>query len=265
MKAARIIGLVVATSAFACVAHAAPYGTASQVMTRLQKEYAGLRDYQVGLVVRITMPQVDIADTPVTAYYRAPDRTALVARTFAFVPEQGVFLLPTMFGSDRFTPLGLRTEGSGKAMRYHLQLQPKPGVLAKLARSTMIITPADSLLASSVPDVPIDLWVDPTDWTISRVKVRIPRGPTHPGISFDATSRYSQHTGYRLPDRTTITLKLDEAMPSYIAPRKPGMDARAEDLPATREPTRGKIVLTFTNYRVNRGVPDNVFIKRKGF
>ncbi len=273
MKAVVLaVFLAVASSTWAV---AAPPGSAAQVMARLRKEYAGLKDYQVGLVVRVNMPQIDMPDMPVTAYYRAPDRTALVARTFAFVPEQGVFLLPSMFGADRFTPLGMRTEGDGRDLRYHLQLQPKPGVLAKLARSTMILTSADSLLSASIPDVPVDLWVDPATWTIARVRVKIPRGPGRPGVDFDARSRYSTHSGYRLPDRSDIRMTLDDVSFDIVVPRKPGVDNR--DLPqgafpdgaapqrATREPIRGSIVLTFTNYRVNRGVPDAVFTKRRGF
>jgi hypothetical protein len=31
------------------------------------------------------------------------------------------------------------------------------------------------------------------------------------------------------------------------------------------QPVRGKLVMTFTNYRINRGVPDTVFRNRRGF
>jgi hypothetical protein len=237
---------------------------AASVIARMARQYAGLRDYSVGTIVRVDIPQIEMPDMALTAYYRAPDKTALRARGFAMVPEQGVFLLPSVFGPERFTPQSLAVESTGKAQRYHLVLRPKPGVLKKLMRSAQISRRPDSLdISDSVPDVPVELWVDPATWSITRVHAHAPKPDGSVGFVFDAAVRSSLHYGYRLPDRTTISVTFSEGMPQYTMSHRPGTPPSREEDTSVRmnatQPVRGRVILTFTNYKINAGVPDDVF------
>ncbi len=231
------------------------------VIAQMEKAYAGLKDYQVGARVTVEFPGIEIPDMPITAYFRAPDRTALRSRSFALVPEQGVFLLPTVFGADRFLPLSCSVSGSGTKRRYHLVLKPRPGVLGRMSRAAARVHPmADSLTEDDLPDVPVEIWVDPATWTITRIQAQVSRDGSSTGMSFQAETRYRLQSGYRLPSHTTITMTLPDGLPDYN-PRRPGSPrVGAHEAPSTqRTPVRGTVELEFFQYKVNKGVPDVVF------
>ncbi len=253
--------LLCATAGLPSLASAAPAPPASWVIAQLDKAYRGLRDYKVDARVEVDFPGIEMPEMAVTAYFRAPDKTAIRSRGFALVPEQGVFLLPTVFGPERFLPISCSVVGSGAARRYHVVLKPKPGVLGRMTRSAHIHPLADSI--EDVPDVPVEIWVNPTNWTITRIQAQVSGQGGAPGMSFQAETTYSLQSGYRLPKRTKITMTLPEGLPDYN-PRRPGAPRDGTDLAQhPRGPVRGTITLTFYQYAVNKGVPDAVFRKRR--
>lgn len=258
--------LLLAAVVICCVAGApavvaaAPAPPPAWVIAQLGKAYAGLRDYQVGALVDVAFPGIEMPDMAVTAYFRAPDKTAIRSRGFALVPEQGVFLLPTVFGPERFVPLSCSVVGSGGSRRFHVVLKPKPGMLGRMAGASHIHPLADSA-DTNIPDVPVEIWVDPATWTITRIQAQVSRGTGMTGMSFQAVTRYALQSGYRLPKRTTITMTLPDGLPDYN-PRRPGSPRDGSDMaPHSSGPVRGTITLNFYQYTVNKGVADAVFRK----
>jgi outer membrane lipoprotein-sorting protein len=62
---------------------------------------------------------------------------------------------------------------------------------------------------------------------------------------------------YALPDRTTFTIEVKK----FKIPRAVSADinAKSKTVPPGKEPKTGQIVISFSNYVVNKGLADSVF------
>ena len=224
MKAWMRFTLVLALA----LAAAAPCG-ADQLLNRMKARLAGVKDYTCDVTLNATLQQIAVSNMRMTLYYQRPTRVHVEAKEgFALLPEEGLYLgdpIEEMMASYDFEPLGAAAFQGKSCAKY--ALRAKKDVRAA--------------------DVSLRLFVDSA--------LALPLGFTgtsqQGGVVTTVFAFRRLQNKYWLPARTTVTFKGAPEAPS----RRRGSGS------ASNSGNSGRAELTFTNYKINTGLPDSLFVQ----
>ena len=224
-----------ATTVWLFLALAAPLAaqqgaTAGEVLKRVRAEFEKVRDYTADIGAVADIPGVKTPPMKAKLYFKKPDRVHLEARGFAMLPRDVVTYNPMAFSEGQFDAVlqGEDVVGGVKCLKVKL-----------LAKS-------DTIRLQRVT-----LFVDPSRWLI----LKMVTDPSQ-GASAEVVLSYAYiDNAYFLP--STISLMM--ANPTGF--RRPGFKGpAAAAAPADMEKRKGTVQLTYTNHRVNKGIPDSIFL-----
>lgn len=220
-------------------AHAAP--SAKSLVDKARANMTPARDYVVDLRMDVSGSQLLIKGMAMTLYFKKPGKTRIVAKEgFSAMPTSMMLgdAVSELMGASRATLV--KTARRGGVECYVVRLEP----------------------ASKRRGQPVTLWLDK-----SRLLVRAMRvdGP----CPVECDWRYATvDEKYSLPRR--IDARITIASPrGYQQPNRPDPDdRRSRHNPRTPKPTLQsatetmRATVTFSNYRVNKGIPDSVFTSK---
>ena len=231
MKTPAIILLVILV-ALPVKSQRLPTGT--EVLQRVEKGVEGVDDYVVHLQADIHMERVRIPRASATMYFKKPDKIHFDSPSIAMMPREGIAFnsaavleqyTAQMIGED--TAQGLKV--------FKLQLAAK----AATARLRQLF-----------------IWVNPENWTISRLQTIPYEGRI---LTMDFASAL-QDGKYWMPVSVTARFGLlDEGraaktqMDSSSAPETP------LDQMQPRAPRSGSISIVYSDYKINTGLSDDIF------
>ena len=198
---------------------------AFRYLDSIEKKYAGLKDYTANVMVHFDIETFKAPDMEAKLYYKAPDKMKVESKRVFFFPKEGGYFNPSLFKKEDFEIkiLGRLTSDGGKAVT--LKLTPQK---AKRNIQEFVLT--------------ID-----TDRNLIREM-----GVTQfDGREIKAVIDYGKFDGFELP--VHIRLKLD--IPSFETEGPKEFDQLVQ------KPKRvtGSIEITYSNYRVNSGLSDEIF------
>jgi len=228
MKAIRLAELIVFAVLITTAAGAAPKEpSASDILSRVEKNYNGINDYRADVVISVKTPQIHIPKNQATIYYKKPDKVKIVAK-------EGFSVLPDTFPGNPVTKIKQNfaatldgTAAIDKEPAYVLSLKPK----TTQAGGTMKV------------------YIEKKRWLI--VKTQAETG----GMKITSEWSYTKVEGkYWLPSRIKFSFSGMMSGPSF------GHDERA-DKPLVAG--NGTAEVKFRNYKVNKGIPDSIFVEKK--
>lgn len=228
MKAVRLAEMIVFAVLITTAAGAAPSGpSASDVLSHVEKNYSGINDYRADVTISVKTPQMHIPKNQATIYYKKPDKVKVAAK-------EGFAVLPNTFPGNPVTEIkrnfAVTLDGAatvGKEPVYVLNLKPK----TTQAGGTMKI------------------YVEKKRWLI--IKTLAEAG----GTKITSEWSYTKAEGkYWLPSRIKFNFSGMMSGSSF------GPDERVGKPPIAGN---GTAEIRFSNYKVNKGISDNVFVEKK--
>jgi outer membrane lipoprotein-sorting protein len=200
---------------------------AARFLDALQKKYSGLKDYTVDVNVHFDVEGFKAPDMQAKLYCKPPDRMKIESKRIFFLPKEGGTFNPFMFNKEDFEVKFLeRLTYEGRNV-VKLKLTPKK---RKLNAQDFILT------------------VD-TD----RNLIREMNTSSFDGREVKALIEYGNFGDFDLPTR--IELHLNVQFSESMEIRDFGPSAQ----PAKR--VTGRVDITYSNYRVNSGLSDQIFDK----
>jgi outer membrane lipoprotein-sorting protein len=191
----------------------------------LQKKYSRLKDYTVDVNVHFDIEGFKAPDMQAKFYCKPPDRMKIESKRIFFLPKEGGTFNPSMFNKEDFDVKFLERSAAEGRNAIKLKLTPK-----KRGRGGQ-----DFILT-----------VD-TD----RNLIREMNVSSFEGREVKALIEYGHFSDFDLPTR--IELHLDVPFNESREIRDFGQSAQ----PAKR--VTGRIEITYSNYRVNVGLSDQIF------
>jgi hypothetical protein len=193
----------------------------------IEKKYSTLKDYVADVNVHFDIEALKAPDLLAKLYYKAPDKMKIDSKRIFFFPQEGGYFNPSLFKKKAFDV----------RLVEHLIYDGKKAVRLKL-------TPMDT----NAYDKSFVLTVD-TDRSLIR---EIKASPSEER-EVKATLDYGRFGDFELP--THIDLQLD--MPS-------GEPTGVKEFTQFGQKTKritGKVEITYSNYRINVGLSDEIFGK----
>ncbi|MGA7161132.1 MAG: hypothetical protein WBZ48_09015 [Bacteroidota bacterium] len=202
--------------------------SAGEILQNVKKQFEAVNDYTATLKVTVDMERMQIPEMLVTIYFKQPDKIHIESKNFAMIPREAVGLNPAQL-VNKFDASIVGTEQKDSVTMYKLRLLSKPEK-GKPVRESFI-------------------WVDGSRWVV-----------TH----FESTPSDVR--------KVTVDLQYERVDGKYTLPSK--IEARMDTQQLTdssaermynpqRMPRKGTASIIYSDYKVNTGLSDEIFEKKK--
>ena len=202
--------------------------TAAEILQNMKKQFESVKDYTATLKVAVDMERMQIPGMVVTIYFKQPDKIHIEAKNFAMVPREVAAMNPAQF-IDKFDATVVGTQQKENATVYKLRLISKPEK-GKPVRESFI-------------------WVDGARWVVIHYE-STPSDVRKVAVDFEYMSVDGKYT---LPSK--IEARMETQQPA---------DSSAEKMYSPqRLPRKGTATIIYSDYKVNTGLSDEIFEKKK--
>jgi hypothetical protein len=203
------------------------------ILNKVKSNFERVKDYKVETSIKVNMDFIKVPDMKATIYFKQPNKLKLDSKEFAMLPKQAF----------NFSPTGLLNN------KYNALYVGKDKIDGSSVDVIKVIPNSDSLgiILST-------LWIDTDKNLVKKIESNGKRGTTQIEL------KYTNGFQYPLPNKIVFSFDVPQ-MPAMQDPRmkKEGTDKKNDQ----KKPDRGTVEITYSNYKVNQGLPDSFFEEKK--
>ncbi len=233
----KTIVLVVVLCVAAMHTDAQKLPAGGEVLARIAKGTAGIQDYTVNLTVDVDMERIRIPRARATMYFKKPDKVHFDSPNIALIPREGMaFNSAAVLEQYTAETEGMDTVNGLKVLKLQLAAKESTARLRQLFA-----------------------WVDPETWTVTRIQT-IP----YEGRLLTLDFVYGvQEENFTLPALLTARFDVFAESGARTLARPPTAPDTPLDQMQSRTPRSGSISIQYSNYRINTGLSDDIFLPKK--
>ncbi len=216
-------------AAFSVQSQSAP--EAMQLLREVNSKFAKVKNYQADAVIDTRISFLKILPQRARIYFRQPDQFKVKSKGIAILPKQNFDQLFKLIANEKAYMAFLSGEE-----QYN-------GRLVKLVNIIPTTDTSDLVLAR--------LYVDPERDLILKAQLTTKSNGT-------VLIEYQHGTmaDVALPDKITFTIEVKK----FKIPKAVAADINSKTKsPSAKEPKTGQIIISFSNYILNKGIPDEYF------
>jgi outer membrane lipoprotein-sorting protein len=212
--------------------------SATDILGKLTAKFNAVKDYTVNAHISADIPMINIMPSNVKIYFKQKDKFKIESKGIVIVPKQGFTELNDFIANQsKYTPV------FGEDM-----------LIRNVATRLINIIPnegsGDIILAK--------IWVDPINMVIMRSQITTQSNGT---VKVDYT--YGDQLSKGLPS----IMKFEIDVKKFKIPKSVAADINktASDKKKAKDRQRktGSVTITLSNYKVNTGLADSLFEKKK--
>ena len=192
-----------------------------------------VNDYQVDVNIKVDVEFIKVPETKAKIYFKQPDKVHLEAEGFAMLPKNGM----------EFSPSSLLKKDYTAIYEQDVELS---GFKTSIVKVIPLGDKGDVILST--------LWIDQKKQIIRKVE-----STTKTNGTFTIDFTYDDKIKYPLPAKIVFAFNTDKMnIPATISgeTNNEKLDKKNKNSD-TR--TKGKVIVNYSNYEVNKGVPDSIF------
>lgn len=204
-----------------------------QIITNVTEAFNKVKDYQVDVSIKIDVEFMDVPDANAKIYFKQPDKVSIQSMDFAIMPKEGLNFSPNRLLRGNYTPVYVKETQLNGYPVHQIKIVPLD------ENSDMVIA---------------TIWVDKTTYFIRKVEAT-----SRKQGSYILLLDYGNNSQFALPSKLTLIFDIKkDNLPKDFG----GSSAKNRNKPLT-ETVKGKVYVNYSNYKVNKGVPDSVFKVKK--
>jgi len=206
---------------------------AQEVLDGVIKNYEKVKDYQADVHIVADISFIRILPMNARIYFKQPDKMRIVSKGIAILPRQGFDLMyRSITDKNSFTVVP-----QGNELLEGVQVQ----VISLLP------------LSDTMEVIIAKFWIDPQRHVIMKSQIT-----TRTNGTIAAAYSYGSFATYGLPDQMTFWVDVKKfKIPKAVAADLNNNEKKEQ--PKGKDPNKGKIAITLSNYIINKGVPDKIF------
>lgn len=205
---------------------------ADKILKEVTEKFNRIKDYQVDVQIKIDFSMVKVPDTKATIYFKQPDKVKVDSKGFAMLPKQSTNFSPLQFIQGDYTAIYVRSE-------------PSVGNSLDVVKIIPNSDSTDVILST--------LWIDQNLKVIRKIETT---GKSSGTLHIELTY---ENINQGLPSQVVFSFNLGNMeIPENVADDK--NDSNREKGSGRRNlKMSGKVFMTYTNYKINSGLPDSLF------
>jgi len=207
-----------------------------EIINEVIKNFNKVNDYQVDVNIKVDVEFIKVPETKAKIYFKQPDKIHLEAEGFAMLPKKGLEFSPSSLLKKDYTAI------------YERDIDLN-GFKTSIVKVIPLGDQGEVILST--------YWIDQKKQVIRKVE-----STTKTNGTFTIDFTYDDKIKYPLPAKILFSFNMDKMnIPSTISgetntenpdKKKKNSDSR----------TKGKVIVNYSNYLVNKGVPDSIFANK---
>lgn len=209
---------------------------ANQLLNSIYSKLQKARDYSVQANIKVDMPFIRMLPIDAKIYFKQKNKFKVESKSIAIVPRQGFDQASKMLAdTNSFNALVQGTELIGNVAAIIVNIIP-------------VADTSDLILGK--------LWIDEKQKLILKSKLT-----TRSNGTILTEYSYGNQVQYALPDKMIFSVDVKKfKMPPGTTGDMNANAKKKEEKP--KDDKKGQIIITLTNYQVNKGIPDEFFKKK---
>lgn len=207
------------------------------ILNKVIDAFKKVEDYEVDVKIKVDVDFLKAPDTEAKIYFKQPDKIHFESETFAMLPREGFDFSPNDF-----------------LKRKHTAIYEREDTIENIKTAVIKVIP----LGETEDVILSTLWIDQKNNVIRKVE-----STTKYNGTFSIELKYEhKNLNYPLPSSMIFSFNIDK----LNIPRTISGDLGTEDKTKKKDSkpnTTGKVYITYYNYKVNVGIPDSFFEKKK--
>jgi outer membrane lipoprotein-sorting protein len=206
----------------------------NQILSELITKMNSVRDYSVDALITSDIPMVKILPSRAVIYFKQKDKFKIDAKGIAILPKQGFTDISKMLAQrDSYTAVSMGKETIG-------------GRSADIVSVFPVSDTSDLILAK--------LWIDTANDIVLKSQIT-----TRSSGTVTILYAYGAQLRWGLPDKLVFTVDVKK----FKIPKGVATDINKSGTTDPNKPVAktGEIKIDLTNYKVNLGLKDEVFVK----
>ncbi len=205
---------------------------ADKILKEVTEKFNRIKDYQVDVQIKIDFSMVKVPDTKATLYFKQPDKVKVDSKGFAMLPKQSTNFSPLQFIQGDYTAIYVKSDQVSGNMLDVVKIIPNSDS-------------SDVILST--------LWIDQDQKVIRKIETT---GKSSGTLHIELTY---ENKNQGLPSQVVFSFNLGNMeIPENVTDNK--NDSNREKGSGRRNlKMSGKVFMTYTNYKINSGLPDSLF------
>ena len=205
----------------------------NEIINEVINNFNKVKDYQVDLNIKVDVEFIKVPETKAKIYFKQPDKVHLEAEGFAMLPKNGMEFSPSSLIKKDYTAI------------YEQDVDLN-GYKTSIVKVIPLGDQGEIILST--------LWIDQKKQVIRKVE-----STTKTNGTFTIDFTFDDKIKYPLPSKIIFSFNMDKMnLPATITGEtnneKP--DKKNKNMDST---TKGQVIVNYSNYIVNKGVPDSIF------
>ena len=223
-----------------------------KIKNRIITQFSKIEDYQVDINIKINMTGFRMPKKKIKMFYKKPDKLNIKTNGFAIIPKTGINNNPNQL----FEMFNYITEVN-RTIRDNKQFYFITGTV----NPDSIDLPIKNF-QSEKSNITMSLLIDAKDWIITEIDISMDKEKI-----FSIKTYYININNLMVPEETKLVIGIKEIsriknnFNSDLLFNSDNDLAKASGFNFKNDEFKGEISMNFSNYIINKGIDDKVFIR----
>lgn len=209
---------------------------ADKILNEVKKKFEAIHDYEVDVNIKLDFEFVKMPESKAKIYFKQPDKFKVDSKGFAMLPKQSINFSPAQLLKGDYTALYARSESLDGINTDVIKIIPN---------------------SDSAEVILTTLWVDQSQKVIRKIETTGKRaGTATVELTYD-----NKNLG--LPSQIKFTLNSDLAGSKKEVPQQQQTEQEEHRRWNDQRNFSGNVIVTYSNYKINKGIPDSFFEEKK--
>ena len=221
-----------------------------RLISNTNYQFEKVRDFQAKMSVKLNVPGLRMPKKTYKVYYKPPNKFKADTKGFGILPNTGIFTSP----KDNFDNLkNLRLNNNFSNEEAHCL------VITGTLIPDSLKAQFPSEYAKLTFDPLVDVVIDTSKWLIKTVTSRIDTVKL-----FEITNNYNLYEGkFYLPKESKVEYFIKDARLAGWLKKDVKTLIDSNNLGASSDVIKGSIIVNYSEYKINKNLPDRIFKKRR--
>ena len=222
------------------------------VKSNIITQFSKIEDYQVDINIKINMTGFRMPKKKIKMFFKKPDKLSIKTNGFAIIPKTGINNNPNeLFKMFNYINEVNRTIRDNKQFYF----------ISGIVNQDSIDMPIKNF-KSEESNVKMSLLIDAKEWIITEVDIFLDKEKT-----FSIRTDYININNIMVPEETKLIIGIKEIsriknnFNSDLLFNSDNDLAKASGFNLKNDEFRGEISMKFSNYIINQGIDDQIFIR----
>lgn len=223
-----------------------------EIKNNIITQFSKIDDYQVDINIKINMTGFRMPKKKIKMFFKKPDKLNIKTNGFAIIPKTGINNNP----NELFEMFNYITEVN-RTIRNNKQFYFITGIV----NPDSIDVPIKNFQSENA-NITMSLLIDAKEWIITEVDIILDKEKI-----FSIKTDYINIDNIMVPEKTNLSIGIKEIsriknnFNNDLLFNSDNDFIKASGLNLKNDEFKGEISLEFSNYIINQGIDDNLFIR----